>query len=520
MNRRRARSGDPLEALSPSNDVPASVDRRRRRRGGGASEPGSGRRWIWWLAAAGLVVFALYHWREPLADRLLPTPPQVSLLEQAEQALAEGRLTRPDGQGARELFAAVLALSPDHTQARAGLSRVSELALAEARQALADDKRELARDRLALARSVGAPEDALTPLVEELRRRDSAEDELDRLLADARAAEQAGNLDGDEGSALAHYRKMLERAPGNPVAQAGRDGVLTSLLDAATAALDSGEFERGAQLIARVAEVDAAFLGLPAAQAALSAAIDQQLNRIREHIAGGELDQAERLLDPLRQGLGPHEAVDAEADRLASVWLDRADGHLADGAFESAQVAVLRARALRPDWQRIDVLEANVGRERARARSVPIDSSARLAELLADAEGAMRAGRWFPGQSGNAWQHLQEAYQLAPGDLAVGKARLQVAREARGCLDAIRAPADLPRAEQCLTVLDTFDPADPTLPELRRNLAARWLGIAQERLGAGELDAAQRAFDAASRIDPQNPELTRIEQRLDRAKPR
>lgn len=519
MNRRRSRSGEPLETLSPNDDVPASVDRRRRRRSGGSSEPAPARRWVWWLLAIGLVVFVLYYWREPLAERLLPTPPQISLLQQAEQALAEGRLSSPDGQGARELFAAVLALSPDHSQAREGLNRVSERALAEARQALASDQRELARERLSLARSVGAAEDVLAPLSEELRRRDSVEDELARLLADARAAEQAGNLDGDADSALAHYRKMLERAPGNPVARAGRDAVLKSLLSEARDALSSHDVERGARLIARVAEVDPGFIGLPAAQAELSAAVDEELVGIRSHIERGELDQAEVLLGPLRQALGPHEAVGAEVDRLASGWLDRAESHLAEAAFESAQLALLRARALKPDLQRADALAASVVRERARAQTAPADPSARLAQLLDEGEAAMRAGRWFPPERGNAWAHLQEAYQLAPGDLSIGKARLRVAREARSCLDAIRAPADLPRAEHCLAVLDAFDPEDPTLPDLRRNLAARWLGIAQERLGAGELDAARRAFDAAARIDPQNPDLAGIEQRLNRAQP-
>ena len=101
--------------------------------------PIGGRAWNWrWIVIAAVIVIALLLLlRQPLADWLWPETRAHSCAQQAAQALAAGRLTATDGTGARELYEAALALDPDRIDAREGLNRVGQAALAQARSAMA-----------------------------------------------------------------------------------------------------------------------------------------------------------------------------------------------------------------------------------------------------------------------------------------------------------------------------------------------------------------------------------------------
>ncbi|QCW27500.1 hypothetical protein FE772_19515 [Lysobacter enzymogenes] len=114
------------------------------------------------LAAAG-VVAALAVWRQPLSEWVWPETRLQRLREQAGQALSEGRLSSPDGRGARELYEAALALDPDRSDARAGLARTGEVALQQARQAIDGSHFEFARQRIDLARDLAVPRARSSP---------------------------------------------------------------------------------------------------------------------------------------------------------------------------------------------------------------------------------------------------------------------------------------------------------------------------------------------------------------------
>ncbi|MGN6514174.1 MAG: hypothetical protein ACTHKZ_11475, partial [Lysobacteraceae bacterium] len=114
-----------------------------------------------WLVPAALVVLLLatllLAYRQPLADRLWPHTHAQALLEQAQQALAQGRLSAPDGRGARELYEAALAIDPDRNDAREGLARVGAAALAQARRDIAEGRYTDAHQRVQLARDLSVP---------------------------------------------------------------------------------------------------------------------------------------------------------------------------------------------------------------------------------------------------------------------------------------------------------------------------------------------------------------------------
>lgn len=513
-------SDEPKASGIPANGLLDGQLPPRRRRTAPAAAPATGwrRYWPWLLVLVVLLVAAGLRWREPLAGWLLPVPPQVRLLQQAEQALAAGELTATDGLGARELFTAVLALTPDNSQARAGLIRVGEAALAQADEALRDDRRERARHLLALARDTGIAPVRIDPLAEQLRRRDSIEDELERLLGRARQAEQAGRLDDGSGdSALALYQRMLEADPDNAVARAGRDGVLQKHLSAITQALENDDLATAGVLIGRVEAIESGNPGLPMARAGLTRALNALLEQADQTRQDGLLEAAEAVLARVLVVQPDHAQALAVRERLAQDWLDRAQGFIEQNQFDSAELALLHAGRLQPQAAQVDLTQAELARARQQAQAAPVDHSAQVAELVRRAEQARQAGRLLSPPADNAWDLLQRAAQLAPGSLEVGRARAAVARDARACLSQARAPGDLPRAGQCLQLLDTFDPADPSLPSLRRTLASRWLGMASERLGAGELAAARRALAAASGIDPEHPDLPALQQRIEQA---
>ena len=84
-----------------------------------------------WAAIGGVALLSLLvALRQPIADRLWPDTRAQQLRDAAALALRQGRLSAPDGSGARALYQAALALDPDRDDARAGLQRVASAALA------------------------------------------------------------------------------------------------------------------------------------------------------------------------------------------------------------------------------------------------------------------------------------------------------------------------------------------------------------------------------------------------------
>ena len=116
-------------------------------------------RWRWpVVVGVAVLLLALLLLRRPLADWLWPET-------RAQASARPGRAWRwrtaisapADGSGARELYEAALALDPDRDEARAGLMRVAQAALAQARSAIAAERYADAHRALQLANAtVGA----------------------------------------------------------------------------------------------------------------------------------------------------------------------------------------------------------------------------------------------------------------------------------------------------------------------------------------------------------------------------
>ena len=66
--------------------------------------------------------------------------------------------------------------------------------------------------------------------------------------------------------------------------------------------------------------------------------------------------------------------------------------------------------------------------------------------------------------------------------------------------------------------MSVIAPSDGRLVPARQRLARSYLAYASERIGAGEIDLAARAFDQARELDPANTELPAIQARLEQAR--
>ncbi len=485
------------------------------------------RRWRWWVAAAlvalTLLAFALLHWRNAIAIRLVTPPQQNRLMQQAAVALHAGRLSSPDGRGARQLYEAALARDPDDLSAREGLVRVANAALAQAQAAIDADKPDLARRDLDLARDLSAPVAAVARVEADLRRKSGGEAALANLLGKAAAAASDGHLDDGQGSALAIYQQAIALAPDNALVLDRRARLLSRMLAGEDALLASGDLEGAGKLLDRVAAVDPGHLDLPNARTKLATATqrrqrerDRQLDRADADLRAGRIDAAvaswrqvlAQAPDEQRAHTGLREAADA--------WVGQARRDLAGLRLPQAQAMLDKAREAAPDDPAVHALAQRLQQVRVQRSGLSRDphAKARLATLVASADAAMARGDLVEPPGDSAFDLLHQAAAIAPTDPRVIAANRRFVATVAACIPRALTDNRLARASDCFDALAAVHPGYPTLPSLRSALAKRWLDYADERIGAGELGVASRAVDAAHRLTPADPAVAAMAQRI------
>lgn len=474
----------------------------------------------WWLAATGLAVVAVLAvllWRGPLGDRLVPQARVHTLVEQAGQALARGHLSSADGSGARELYEAAMAIDPDRAEPRAGLSRVAEAALAQAREALHQDRFADAHVLLGLARELSVPRDRADALAAELREREAGHAGLDDLLAVAEAAKSAGHLDGDERAALPLYARVLELQPNHADALRGREDALSVLLEQARNDLRGGDVAAAATAIATARTYDGGHVDLPDTQARFNEELDALRRRADTDLRRGRIDAAVATWQRLLQ----YDATDAGAreglDRAADAYAAQARRLGADFRFDEAEAALAKAQALSPDAA--SIVSTRTAIEGARRSHAQLQSGGRgdarrVPELLRLAREAEARGDLLTPPGDSAYDRLRAAQALAPRNTEVRQAVARLLPSARECFERGLSANDLARARRCLEARESLGEDADALAQAQRRLAQRWLAIADERLGAGQLQSAGAALASARAIDPGTPGLGDFQERL------
>lgn len=479
-----------------------------------SGDNGFGGAWKRWAAAvlaiAGIVLLLLV--REPISDWLWPDTRIQQLRADAAQALRAGELTRADGRGARELYEAALALDPDRPDARDGLARVGRAALAQAESALARGHDREARRLLQLARELEVPRAQTDALARQLEQRAGDGPRLDQLVAAADAALEEGRLDGADDSALPLYQRVLALRPHHTAALEGREDTLTELLQQAGEAMQRDDPAGTAALIARVQMVDPGHVGLPATLAALAGHVEQRLQRADADLDAGRWSQA---LDGYRAVAALDSANVAAARgvvRVANAHAARSERFAADFRFVQAKAALLEAEAIAPHAAAVIAARNHLARARqsqARLESdmPPAQRERQLRELLDAAAAAEARGDLLDPPGDSAFDKLRAARALAPRDPAVLAMGGRLLPAARACFERAMRANRLTSAGACLDswrLLAEGSAAgdDPAVRDARRRLALRWIAVGDERLGAGELPAAQHALESARALDP------------------
>jgi len=491
------------------------------------------RRWRWIALVAAAAVALLLVLRQPLSDLLWPETRAQQLREDAALALAQGRLTAVDGTGARELYEAALALDPDRSDARDGLARVGQTALAQARAAMFRGNYADAHKALALARELSIPRAQVDGLSKQLRQREATVAGLDQLLARAAAARQAGRLDGNDDAALPLYQRVLALQPNRTEALEGREDTLADLLQQARKQLADGELAAAAAQVRHVQQADPGHIDLPDALAEIGRAVDQRRRQADRDLRRGRLPRA---LDGYLAIIASH-PDDAEAPRgvirVADAYAQRSERLAADFRFAEAEAALREARTVAKqagvEAPSVAEAEQHLARARQSQRRMgptlpPAQRQRQIGQLLAEAAAAEARGDLLAPPGDSAFDKLRAARALLPAgasqEARVKAATARLLPAAKTCFEKELRSNRLARAGECLDARRALEGDSAGVREARRRLAQRWLAVGDERLGAGEVQGAQAALKAARALDASAPGLDELASRLRAAIPR
>lgn len=477
-------------------------------------------RWPWTLAVAVLLLIALVlALRGPIAERLWPVAEAEALRRQAEIALQQGRLSADDGSGARELYAAAIAIDPDRAELRSGLTRVAQAAVQQARSATERGAFAEAHRQLTLARALSAPRVQTEAVAEILRRREAAVAGIDDLLRAADAARAAGRLDGADDAALPLYRRILELQPQHLKALEGREDALGAVLHDARDALNRGELAKGAAAVVVVQRYDRGHADLPDVQALMARVAADVRERADRDLRAGRLSRA---AEGYRQwqvsGMDAQAANDALTE-VARAHVRNARAAAADFRFDRAKDALDAAQSLAPDLAELaPAREALQRAERARTHIGPSLSprtiQRRVRALLDEAAAAESRGDWLTPPGDSAYDKLRAARAIAPDHADVRRASVRMLPRVRECFENELRDNRLQRARVCLDARIALEGASRGTAEARSRLAQRWVAVGEERLGAGDVEGARAAHDAARGLDPRAPGLAAFAERL------
>ena len=476
--------------------------------------------WPWTLAvAAALLMALLLALRGPIAERLWPVAEAEALRQQAEKALQQGRLSADDGSGARELYEAAIAIDPDRAELRSGLTRVAQAAVQQARGAAERGAFAVAHRQLALARALSAPRAQTEAVAEILRRREVAVAGIDVMLRAADAARAAGRLDDGADAALPLYRRILELQPQHLKALEGREDALGVLLEDARAALKRGELAKGAAAIATVQRYDRGHADLPDAQALLAQVADDVRRRADRDLRAGRLSRAAEGYRQLRISGADAQAADDALAEVARAYVGNARADAADFRFDRAKAALDAAQALAPDLAELApareaLLRAGRTKQGAAPTLSPRVVQRRVRALLDEAAAAEARGDWLTPPGDSAYDKLRAASAFAPDDAGVRRASARMLPRVRECFENELRDNRLQRARVCLDARIALEGDRRAIEDARSRLAQRWVAVGEERLGAGELEGARAAYDAARGLDPRVAGLEAFAERL------
>lgn len=479
----------------------------------------SRRVWRWALLILILLAAVLVVFRQPLAAVFWPDTRIQQLLDQGDAALRIGQLSASGGRGARQYYEAALALDSDRSEARAGLAKVAEAALVQAREYTERKQYDRAHAALALANELQVPRANATQVADTLRQHEAGGSDIEPLLKQATAAQAAGRLDGAPDTALPLFQRVLSLQPGRIEALEGREDALSDLLKEAQALLAQGKVAEAGAVIARVRGYDPGHVDLPAAQAALARAGDNGVSRADQDLRARRLEAARKGYEDVLS-TSPDEARARQGlDRVAAAYAEQARKQAGDFHFTEAEAALAQAREIAPQSAAVSEAEQALVRARAAearldARTSPRQRGQQLADLLDGIAKAEARNDWITPPGESVYDQLRAAQALAPDDARVKSVAARLLPAVTRCYEDELRGNRLRRAQACLSAWQTLSPGASALPEARRQMAQKWIAVGGERLGAGDVAFATQALNEARALAPQAPGLNEFAERV------
>jgi formylglycine-generating enzyme required for sulfatase activity len=219
-----------------------------------------------------------------------------ALLKQARNAEARGALFEPKDGNAIALYREALAGAPENVEAQVGLERIGGALRDWALAAIERGDEEAAQRFLAVYAELPHSEDEL----DDVRARIKTLHQILPMLTQAANRMKAGHAtEPADGSALAIYRDVLERDPGNRLADAGLASIEREYLDRALGAAAQDDFAGADSTLALASSIRPGSPALLETRARIEGIRRQRaetvLAQARSALDSGNADLAEQL---------------------------------------------------------------------------------------------------------------------------------------------------------------------------------------------------------------------------------
>ncbi|MGH8173296.1 MAG: protein kinase domain-containing protein, partial [Rhodanobacteraceae bacterium] len=500
----------------------------------GRSDRYASRRGGRWLAIAALIVVAIggaVAWK--YQDRLrtwLPRTEFNDTLTRAQKALDEGRLTGTDGESARELFQAARAQDPDNDVARAGLERVGQKLLVRADEALKRSDAVVARESLDAARELLGGGAAVEALAQTLAQTENHDTETEQLLDQAKAALDAGRVTGEDGSA-ALYRRLLASDASNALAQAGLQKSAEVLAGQARSAFAAKDFATASARIEDIARIVPTYPALTELRGQLAqsreserAAIEETLQHAEDQVRAGHLtggaDSALDLFKSVQQRDANNARARAGLRRIAQSFVMQADAAVDDGNADAAEKLLTNAAGLAPDLPelregRINLRELRERRDiDAERPALTTEDNDHVRKLVAEAAQAASAGNLIIPPGDSAYDKYRAALAIDGNDKAALEGMAGLPKQAKDFFGKALSDGTPQRARALLDTVRQLAPGDAAIASMSERLSNAFVDQAEARVREGKRNDAARALDAARELNPVNPRLAPLDERI------
>ena len=489
-----------------------------------ASRNGS-RHWIFAaVVVAVIAVAALWIFQNRLRG-LLPNTELNTLIARGDKALAEGNLVGNHNDSARELFQAARTLDPDNDAARAGLNKVGERLIEQARAALTRNDFSTAQSDLDQANEVLGGGKEVEDLKAALHAAQTRNTASAALLAKGDAALAAGKLVG-RGSAAEAYQRVLDADATNALALNGLKKVAEAVAQQARDAIAANNVDQANQLIAELAQLSPNHPAIPELRGAIAKLHAGQQQALEDTLSRAEAQQrAGRIAGPdgalaLFQSALKSDPGNARAKngmvKLAQTLIAQANAALDDDNTVQAGALLLQAAQAAPESPALRKAQARLADARGkleaasrRAQITPADQ-ARIQQMLGQADQALAAGNLILPPGDCAFDKYRAVLAIDSDNAAAMAGLAKIPARAKELFEQAIRNGTPYKARADIDAVSESDPGDASVPAMRDRLADVFLDQTQSFIAQKRRADAGRALDAARELNPNNPRLAAL----------